>query len=72
MVWEREELLRLNVKMDMSFKKFYQLYEQDKTKRVKKSTWAYKKMIIEKKILPYFKNKRMDEIKPKDINCVAK
>ncbi len=65
--WEREELLKLNVKMDMSFERFFQLYEQDKTKRVKKSTWASKKVIIEKKILPYFKNKRMDEIEPKDI-----
>ena len=65
--WEREELLKLNVKMDMSFERFFQLYEQDKTKRVKKSTWASKKVIIENKILPYFKNKRMDEIEPKDI-----
>ena len=65
--WEREELLKLNVKMDMSFERFFQLYEQDKTKRVKKSTLASKKVIIENKILPYFKNKRMDEIEPKDI-----
>lgn len=36
--WEREELLKLNVKMDMSFERFFQLYEQDKTKRVKKSS----------------------------------
>ena len=35
--------------------------------RIKLSTWNMKESVIEGKILPYFKRKRMCDIKPRDV-----
>ena len=51
----------------MTFGSFYEIYERDKKARVKETTFETKSYVARDKILPYFKDRRMDEIKPKDV-----
>jgi Site-specific recombinase XerD len=66
-VWEREEMLKQSAKLDMTFGSFFEVYEIDKKKRVKENTWESKKHIIKTKILPYFENRKMEEIEPRTV-----
>ena len=51
----------------MTFASFFELYEEDRKKRVKQNTWESKGHVIRTKILPYFGDRKMDEIKPTDV-----
>ena len=51
----------------MSFESFVAIYTADMETRLRKNTWQTKNHIIEKKILPTFKNKKMNEIRPADV-----
>ncbi len=51
----------------MNFEAFLQVYEKDLKTRLKENTWLTKNTIIQHKILPYFKNKPINDIKPSDI-----
>ena len=53
--------------LDMTFEAFYQLYKQNTKDRIKLNTWKMKESVIEGKILPYFRSRRMNEIKPRDV-----
>lgn len=66
-MWEREELLKQGGKLDMTFGRFFEIYETDKKKRVKENTWDSKCHIIRIKIIPYFENRKMEEVEPKNI-----
>ena len=44
-----------------------EIYITDKKKRLRENTWSVKEHIIRTKILPYFKEKRLSEIKPRDV-----
>ena len=65
--WEREQKLRLEASLDMTFGSFVELYITDMKIRVKENTWHTKEHIIRTKILPYFKDRKIDEIKSRDI-----
>lgn len=65
--WEREVMLKSESKLDMTFASFFEVYEADKKKRVKENTWESKSHIIRTKILPYFGNRKIAEIEPKDV-----
>ncbi len=65
--WERVFLQKQTKDLDMPFGAFYELYKADMISRLKLNTWLTKENIIEKKILPYFKDKKMSEIKPPDV-----
>ncbi|WP_317855977.1 site-specific integrase [Chakrabartyella piscis] len=65
--WEREFIKKSQTNLDMTFKSFVEIYAEDTKHRVKQNTWRTKESIIENKLLPYFKDKKMDEIKPADI-----
>lgn len=65
--WERRFLLKSKGDLDMTFETFLELYKTDMKERLRLSTWIMKESIIDKKILPYFKNKCMREIKPLDV-----
>ncbi len=60
--FERNYKLRQENNLDMEFEEFWKLYTEDVKKRVKLNTWLTKEHIVETKILPYFKNLRMNEI----------
>lgn len=51
----------------MTFEAFYELYKKNMQDRIKLSTWKMKESVIESKILPYFRKKRMCDIKPRDV-----
>ena len=53
--------------LEMTFAEFLYIYERDRRPRMKLNTWNSKEYIVNDKILPYFCEKRMCEIKPTDI-----
>ena len=65
--WEREFLGKEKGDMDMTFASFLEIYKRDLKERLKLSTWVMKTSVIDQKILPYFKDRRMCEIKASDI-----
>ncbi len=66
-LWEHEQMLKQDSKLDMTFASFYEIYEHDKRMRVKENTWESKAHIARTKILPYFGKRKLDEIEPKDV-----
>ena len=67
LAWEREFLLQQAADLTMTFEGFVEIYITDKKKRLRENTWSTKEHIIRTKILPYFKEKRLSEIKPRDV-----
>ena len=67
LAWEREFLLQQAADLTMTFEAFVEIYITDKKKRLRENTWSTKEHIIRTKILPYFKEKRLSEIKPRDV-----
>lgn len=65
--WEAAEKLERNFSLYMPFSKFYEIYEADLRHRIKQTTWENKNIIITTKILPYFGERKMTEITPKDV-----
>ena len=65
--WEREVMLKSESKLDMTFASFFEIYEADKKKRVKENTWESKSHVIRTKILPFFGERKIAEIEPKDV-----
>ena len=65
--WEREFLMQKQSDVTMSFESFVSLYEKDVKPKLKLNTWLTKESIIQKKILPYFKKRRLSEITAKDV-----
>lgn len=65
--WEREQMLKNSSSLDMTFGSFFEIYEADKRQRLKENTWESKSHVIRTKILPYFENRKIAEIEPKDI-----
>ena len=65
--WERSFLMEKQADINMTFESFYKLYEQDVKPKLKLNTWRTKENIIQNKILPYFRKRRLSDITPKDI-----
>ena len=65
--WEREFLMQKQSDVTMSFESFVSLYEKDVKPKLKLNTWLTKESIIQKKILPYFKKRKLSEITAKDV-----
>ena len=65
--WEREQLSKTKADLDMTFESFVEIYSEDRKSRLKENTWLTKEHIIQTKILPYFQNRKMCDILPKDI-----
>lgn len=62
--FEREFLLQSQFSIEMNFKSLYLLYHKDIESRIKLSTLETKKYIVENKILPFFENMKVQDIKP--------
>ena len=65
--WEREQLNKAASNLEMTFASFIDIYSTDMKKRLKENTWHTKEHIIRTKILPYFGNRKISDIQPKDI-----
>ena len=53
-MWEHEQMLKHDAKLDMTFASFYEIYVEDKKERIRDNTWGTKNNIARTKILPYF------------------
>lgn len=51
----------------MTFNSFYEVYQNDLQHRIRQNTWVTKSVIIEKKTLPYFGDKRVRDVKLVDV-----
>lgn len=65
--WLREFLQTKQADLNMRFEEFLKLYYADMETRLREHTMKTKRYIIDLKILPYFKDKKMNDIKPNDI-----
>ena len=65
--WERDFIAQASASLGMTFRDFIELYKQDMEKRLKPSTIAGKKWLIDLKITPFFGKIPLNEIKPTDI-----
>lgn len=65
--WEREFLRQSTANLDMRFETFVELYVSDLKQRLRENTFITKENIIYKKILPFFKDKKMNTITAKDV-----
>lgn len=65
--YERNYKIRQENNLDMTFGEFWKLYTEDVKNYVKLNTWITKEHIVDTKILPYFKNLKMNEITPGDV-----
>lgn len=65
--WEAQFRLRNEDELDLDFASFLELYTADMKPRVKENTWLSKEHIIETKILPYFRKRKVNEISASDI-----
>ena len=65
--WERQFLLQRNADPDMKFGDFVEIYRGDKHERIREHTWESKDNMINTKILPYFKDRTLSEIEPRDV-----
>lgn len=66
-VWEAEQKLKSAGKLDMTFGSFYELYSADVRPRLKESTWDTKEHIVRTKIMPFFGERKIEEIDAKDV-----
>ena len=53
--------------LDMTFEDFVKAYTRDMKPKLKHNTWLTKEHILRTKLLPYFKDKKMRDIRPTDI-----
>ena len=67
LAYERYFLEKQSANPDMTFQNLYELYMEDMTARLKKSTILTKKHICETHILPFFGKKPINEIKASDV-----
>lgn len=65
--YERNYKIRQENNLDMTFGEFWKLYTEDVKNYVKLNTWLTKEHIVDTKILPYFKNLKINEITPGDV-----
>lgn len=67
LAYEREFLMQESSDLNMTFESFYQIYERDMQNRIRKHTWETKRAVVESKILPYFGQMKLCDIKTKQI-----
>jgi integrase len=65
--WERSFLEQKSETLDMTFADFVQLYTEDMKPKLRYNTWKSKEYIIQRKLIPYFGKRKMNEIKASDI-----
>lgn len=65
--WERHYLQQKQGDVGMTFASFVQVYRKDKGKRIKASTWDSKNRVLEQKLIPWFGDIPLNEIKASDV-----
>ena len=65
--WYMNFKLSQNGNLNMSFSSFVNIYISDMQNQIRENTWISKRQIIDTKILPYFKDKRICDINTSNI-----
>ena len=65
--WEKEFLARNSDSLHMNFESFSSQYLEEVKSRVKYNTWLNKKHLIDKKIIPFFKDMEISRIRSIDV-----
>jgi len=65
--WEQHFRMREEADLDMTFEDFWKAYTADMKPKLRENTWNTKEAVVTSKILPYFGNKKMKDIKAKDV-----
>lgn len=65
--WEQHFLMKSGTNLDMTFEEFYKAYTRDRKPKLKRNTWEIKDHIVHTKLMPYFKDRRISEIRASDI-----
>lgn len=65
--WEEDFIASSGCTMAMTFGEFYDVYKEDIMPRLREHTWIQKEYTIKSKVLPYFKDMPMCDIKSLDI-----
>lgn len=66
-VWEREQLSKAALDLEMTFSSFVEQYTLDMQTRIKENTWQTKEHIIRTKLIPYFGRLKMCNITAQQI-----
>ena len=67
LLWEKNFKALKDDAMDMTLADFCKVYEAEVRPRVREHTWLTKENIIQSKLLPFFGDMRMCDIRPVDI-----
>ena len=67
--WERNFRQQQRKDLDINFEKFVEIYFTDMENRLRESTIKNKRYVFDLKVTPYFKKKKMCEIKTADIRA---
>ena len=67
--WERYFLQQQQKNLDISFENFVEIYFADMENRLRESTIINKRYVFDLKVTPYFKHKKMCEIRTSDIRA---
>ena len=67
--WERNFLQEQQKNLDISFENFVEIYFADMENRLRESTIINKRYVFDLKVTPYFKHKKMCEIRTSDIRA---
>lgn len=65
--WEHNFKVKEADGIDMTFGEFFELYTSDMKPKLKLNAWRTKETIVNGKILPYFKDKKIQDIRAADI-----
>lgn len=65
--WEQHFRMKEGSDLDIVFSEFVDMYTRDMEPKLKHNTWLTKEHIIRTKLLPYFKDKKMRDIRATDI-----
>lgn len=65
--WEEGFLIAQECGLNVSFSNFVKRYRKDMSVRLRENTWQTKDAILEKKILPFFGEMRLNEITAADV-----
>lgn len=67
--WERDFRQQQQKDLDINFENFVEIYFKDMEHRLRESTIINKRYVFDLKVTPYFKNKKMCDIKASDVRA---
>lgn len=65
--WEQHFLSKSETNVEMTFEEFYKAYTRDRKPKLKRNTWEIKEHIVQTKLMPYFRDRKIGEIRASDI-----